>query len=182
MDEQPSGRRWFKTGDIGEFDQDGQLTIVDRKKDIVKLQGGDSKIKKWPKKGPKKAPGVSTFYKSQTTYAQKKAQRWKNVNFELPSSSASTCRWARWRPSSRPAPSSTTSASTGNHPSLTQGWRHMSQSDGRKVKFQVVRYNITRPRQSACTRAHFGDTVLLQGVHQSTSILTHPFSLDWVFR
>jgi len=33
--------RWFRTGDIGEVDQDGVFRIVDRKKDLVKLQGGE---------------------------------------------------------------------------------------------------------------------------------------------
>ncbi len=35
------GRRWFRTGDIGEFHADGVLEIVDRKKDLVKLQHGE---------------------------------------------------------------------------------------------------------------------------------------------
>jgi len=34
-------KRWFKTGDIGEFDKDGSLKIIDRKKDLVKLQLGE---------------------------------------------------------------------------------------------------------------------------------------------
>ncbi|XP_077237624.1 AMP-dependent synthetase and ligase family protein [Tasmannia lanceolata] len=35
------GIRWFYTGDIGQFHPDGCLEIVDRKKDIVKLQHGE---------------------------------------------------------------------------------------------------------------------------------------------
>merc|ERR1712241_242625 len=35
------GKRWFKTGDIGTFDNDGVLRIIDRKKDLVKLQHGE---------------------------------------------------------------------------------------------------------------------------------------------
>ncbi|XP_028276334.1 long-chain-fatty-acid--CoA ligase 3a [Parambassis ranga] len=36
-----NGQRWFCTGDIGEFQQDGCLKIIDRKKDLVKLQAGE---------------------------------------------------------------------------------------------------------------------------------------------
>ncbi|KAK7602450.1 hypothetical protein V9T40_008039 [Parthenolecanium corni] len=35
------GKRWFKTGDIGEYHPDGVIRIIDRKKDLVKLQGGE---------------------------------------------------------------------------------------------------------------------------------------------
>merc|ERR1719319_1842934 len=34
-------RRWFRTGDIGQFEPDGTLRIIDRKKDLVKLQFGE---------------------------------------------------------------------------------------------------------------------------------------------
>lgn len=35
------GIRWFYTGDIGEMFPDGTIKIIDRKKDLVKLQFGE---------------------------------------------------------------------------------------------------------------------------------------------
>ncbi|XP_060524665.1 fatty acid CoA ligase Acsl3-like [Cylas formicarius] len=35
------GKRWFRTGDIGEVHEDGVFKIIDRKKDLVKLQAGE---------------------------------------------------------------------------------------------------------------------------------------------
>uniref|UniRef100_A0A0X3NLM0 long-chain-fatty-acid--CoA ligase n=1 Tax=Schistocephalus solidus TaxID=70667 RepID=A0A0X3NLM0_SCHSO len=38
---EPDGTRWFCTGDIGMVHQDGSFSIIDRKKDLVKLQAGE---------------------------------------------------------------------------------------------------------------------------------------------
>ncbi|OAD57993.1 Long-chain-fatty-acid--CoA ligase 3 [Eufriesea mexicana] len=38
---QEDGKQWFRTGDIGEIHKDGCLKIIDRKKDLVKLQLGE---------------------------------------------------------------------------------------------------------------------------------------------
>ena len=39
--EEEGGLRWFRTGDVGELMPDGTFRIVDRKKDLVKLQLGE---------------------------------------------------------------------------------------------------------------------------------------------
>ena len=36
-----AGLRWFRTGDIGQIEATGQVKIIDRKKDLVKLQLGE---------------------------------------------------------------------------------------------------------------------------------------------
>ena len=32
---------WFRTGDVGEFDKNGHIKVIDRVKNLVKLQGGE---------------------------------------------------------------------------------------------------------------------------------------------
>ncbi|XP_072180293.1 long-chain-fatty-acid--CoA ligase 4-like [Diadema setosum] len=53
---QENGTRYFCTGDIGEFLPDGSLRIIDRKKDLVKLQTGEyislATIENFLKKSP----------------------------------------------------------------------------------------------------------------------------------
>ncbi|XP_046961089.1 long-chain-fatty-acid--CoA ligase 4 isoform X1 [Vanessa cardui] len=36
-----AGRRWFRSGDVAELHHDGCIKIIDRKKDLVKLQAGE---------------------------------------------------------------------------------------------------------------------------------------------
>merc|ERR1711981_363043 len=37
----PDGKKWFHTGDIGLMSEFGTLKIIDRKKDLIKLSGGE---------------------------------------------------------------------------------------------------------------------------------------------
>jgi len=36
-----SGMRWFRTGDIGQIESNGSVKIIDRRKDLIKLQNGE---------------------------------------------------------------------------------------------------------------------------------------------
>ncbi|XP_061538439.1 long-chain-fatty-acid--CoA ligase 3a isoform X2 [Phycodurus eques] len=67
-----SGQRWFCTGDIGEIHEDGCLKIIDRKKDLVKLQGGEyvslGKVEAVLKNCPL-VDNICTYAKSDETYA-----------------------------------------------------------------------------------------------------------------
>nr|XP_061797149.1 fatty acid CoA ligase Acsl3-like isoform X1 [Nerophis lumbriciformis] len=67
-----SGQRWFCTGDIGEVHKDGGLKIIDRKKDLVKLQAGEyvslGKVEATLKNCPL-VDNICTYAKSDETYA-----------------------------------------------------------------------------------------------------------------
>ena len=39
--EEEDGRIWFHTGDVGQWNEDGSLSIIGRTKDIFKLDGGE---------------------------------------------------------------------------------------------------------------------------------------------
>jgi long-chain acyl-CoA synthetase len=54
---------WFKTGDIGEWDKNGHLKLIDRKKNLVKTRNGEYiAIEKVRKSNP--SLSLSVFYSS----------------------------------------------------------------------------------------------------------------------
>jgi len=67
----PDGKVWFHTGDIGVMHPDGVLQIVDRKKDLVKLAGGEYVSLGKVESMLKAVPGISAcivFAKSDMSY------------------------------------------------------------------------------------------------------------------
>jgi long-chain acyl-CoA synthetase len=54
----PDGRRWFHTGDIGVMMPNGTLKIIDRKKDLIKLSGGEYVSLGKVEAGLKQVPGI----------------------------------------------------------------------------------------------------------------------------
>uniref|UniRef100_A0A7S4RJ72 AMP-dependent synthetase/ligase domain-containing protein n=1 Tax=Alexandrium monilatum TaxID=311494 RepID=A0A7S4RJ72_9DINO len=53
------GKVWFHTGDIGEMTQSGTLRIIDRKKDLIKLSGGEYVSLGKVENALKQVPGIS---------------------------------------------------------------------------------------------------------------------------
>jgi long-chain acyl-CoA synthetase len=52
------GKKWFHTGDIGVMTETGALKIVDRKKDLIKLSGGEYVSLGKVEAGLKQVPGI----------------------------------------------------------------------------------------------------------------------------
>jgi len=86
----PDGKVWFHTGDIGEMDADGVMKIVDRKKDLVKLSGGEYVSLGKVESMLKAVPGITScvvFAKSDMTYCccvvSQPEQGWKGAREQM---------------------------------------------------------------------------------------------------
>jgi len=86
----PDGKVWFHTGDIGVMHPDGVLQIVDRKKDLVKLAGGEYVSLGKVEAMLKAVPGITScvvFAKSDMNYCccvvSQPEQGWKGAREQM---------------------------------------------------------------------------------------------------